>query len=765
MSRVARFALRRPKLVVACWVLFVLVVGFTGRGVEDKVNPTQLLVPGTEPARWDELRKGTFGEDAAIVLRGPKEQLDRQGPRLARDLALRPHTRALSPWSAGGGAERLRPGDETAVLVLDLEIPPGQTRSTVVPPLKRFVEQRVRDPIEPHFAGEAPLGRDINEATTEGAHKAELLAAPILIVVLLLVFRSPIAAAIPLIMGQGTVFASFGVISILLEWTKLDAVALSLASGIGLALGVDYSLLIITRFREGLEKGYAVRQAASIAANTAGRTALSAGFLLVAIMLVSFFLSPGSVLLSSAVGSIVAALLSMVSAALVTPAAVVLLGHNINRWPLGRERKGGRGLTGLVTRVTRRPVFAASVVLAALILLASPVAAMEMIPPDPRQLPEDSRGLEDYDQIRRAGFGPTVEVVLRSPRGTVMDPRTLREIEPFQRRLSEIRYVRSVFGPETLADQTRALRRAPRSVRRARRQLRKGERDLTRLRDGLRAATGGVGQLRRGLLEAAFGARRLKSGAELAQEGSGDLAAGNRRAYRGSGELVSGTRQAREGASRLADGNRQLSNGLNGELAPGADRLATELRAGQGRLSQLRLAARGTENRVQAAWDTLNRMTVGKTDPLFAQALAEVGAAVGAATGRNPLTGQVVLQPYQGLDAALGQAVAQTGQAADGATRLSAGAREAAGGAQRLANGADELEGGLVRLENGNLRLQRGLAQLARGSEELRDGLGRLGSATSSSRAAWRAATSAAPHSSRAWPTARSRWRWSATSS
>ena len=100
MSRVARFALRRPKLVVACWALFVLVVGFTGRGVEDKVNPTQLLVPGTEPARWDELRKGTFGEDAAIVLRGPKKQLDRQGPRLARDLAFRPHTRALSPWSA-----------------------------------------------------------------------------------------------------------------------------------------------------------------------------------------------------------------------------------------------------------------------------------------------------------------------------------------------------------------------------------------------------------------------------------------------------------------------------------------------------------------------------------------------------------------------------------------------------------------------------------------------------------------------------------------
>ncbi len=196
-------------------------------------------------------------------------------------------------------------------------------------------------------------------------------------------------------------------------------------------------------------------------------------------------------------------------------------------------------------------------------------------------------------------------------------------------------------------------------------------------------------------------------------------------AARGSWSRALGGRDWARAGSPTA--TRQLSNGLNTELAPGADRLATELRAGQGRLGQLRLAARATENRVLAAWQTLNSMTVGKTDPRFAQALAEVGAAVGAATGRNPLTGAVVFQPYQGLDAALGQAVAETGQAADGATRLSAGAREAAGGAQRLATGADELEGGLVRLENGNLRLQRGLADLAAGSEELRDGLGRLG--------------------------------------
>ncbi len=702
-------------------------LALAGRGVEDKVQPTELLVPGTEADRWDKMRAGHFGEDAAVLLRGPKAELDRQGPALARDLALRPGTRALSPWSAGVGARKLRPSPDQALITLDLQVPEGETSSTIVPPLERFVDERISPPVKSHLAGEAPLSRDLNDATTDGAHKAELLAAPILIIVLLLVFRSPVAAAIPLIMGQATVLASFGVISIILDVSDLDAIALSLASGIGLALGVDYSLLIITRFREGLEQGLVPRQAASLAANTAGRTAVFAGSLLVAIMMVSFVLSPGSVLLSSATGAIVSTVLSMIGAAIVTPAAVTLLGHNVNRWQFGGRGERRNLLSGLVSRVSRRPALAASAVLALLLLVASPVSALEMIPPDPRQLPDGSKGVEDYHAVRDAGFGPTVEVVLRAPKGAVMDPARLRQIDPFERQLAKVRNVSSVFGPDTLAERTKAIRDAPRSIRRARRQLKEAERDLTRLANGLDDATGGVGELRDGLLDAASGARRLKSGSELAREGSGRLAAGNQRAYEGSGELVAGARDARRGSAELASGNRQLSDRLNGQFAPGADRLATELRAGQGRLTQLRVPAQVSERGAQAVWDTLNRMTIGKTDPLFAQALREAGTTLGAATGRNPLTGQNVFPGFQGLDASIAQAASEAGRAADGATQLSQGAREAANGASRLSNGANELHDGLVRLERGNERLQRGLADLAEGSDELRDGLAQLG--------------------------------------
>ena len=128
----------------------------------------------------------------------------------------------------------------------------------------------------------------------------------------------------------------FGLISVILEVTDVDAVALSSASMLGLALGVDYSLLIVTRFRTSLSEGHAPRQAASIAANTAGRTATFAGLVLLAITAVAFLLSPGTVLLSMALGMGVVTVLSMLGAILVAPAATSLLGHRINRWQLGK---------------------------------------------------------------------------------------------------------------------------------------------------------------------------------------------------------------------------------------------------------------------------------------------------------------------------------------------------------------------------------------------------------------------------------------------
>src|SRR5262245_28155284 len=133
MSRAARLAVRYPKLVITTWVLFVVVLGLWGSGafgnkaVEDKLLPTRLLVDGTDSNRADEMADGHFGEKLVVLLTGPKDEIDKQGPPLARALGTRPNTSALSPWSNARAAEKLRPSAEQAIITLDVRLARGET--------------------------------------------------------------------------------------------------------------------------------------------------------------------------------------------------------------------------------------------------------------------------------------------------------------------------------------------------------------------------------------------------------------------------------------------------------------------------------------------------------------------------------------------------------------------------------------------------------------------------------------------------------------
>ena len=111
--------------------------------------------------------------------------------------------------------------------------------------------------------GYATLSRAIQDESIDAAERGELIALPILLIVLLLVFRSPIAAAIPLGFGAVTVLASRGLLYLLTGWFDIDAFALTVCTMMGLALGVDYALLMVSRFREELASGAEPLEAAA----------------------------------------------------------------------------------------------------------------------------------------------------------------------------------------------------------------------------------------------------------------------------------------------------------------------------------------------------------------------------------------------------------------------------------------------------------------------------------------------------------------------
>jgi RND superfamily putative drug exporter len=741
ITPVARFAVRHAVPVLIGWALVVLALGLIGRGVEGKVQPSLLFVPGTESAHWRDVRKGSFNESLIVLLVGPAREIDRQGPRLGAALERRAGTRAISAWSPRAKqVQALRPSPTQAAISIDLRIPPGGNINTVIGPLDRFVHAQVHPPVQAHLAGIPSLGSEVNKSSIDALHKGELIAAPILILVLLLVFRSPVAAGVPLLVAAGTVVMGFGVISQILKFADLDAVALSAASMLGLALGVDYSLLIVTRFRSSLANGDAPKQAASIAANTAGRTANFAGMVLLAITVVAFFLSPGTILLSMAIGMSVVTVLSMIGAIVVTPAAVSLLGHRVNKWQLGRApAEEGGAISRIVSRVSRRAALATLLLVALLLLIAAPVLGIKTTPADPRVLPKNSPGLAAFYALRKAHFGPEIDVALAAPHGTLLDPTRLAQIGHLERQIKALPLIRAVTGPGLIADATADVRAAPKQIGRSRRDLSSAESELTsrsrQLERARRQARRQAGEVGRGLEHAR---RLLDSGQGLlaaASSHTGDvnrLKTGLSAAQDGARQLVGGTQTLSRQARLLASALEEIRKRVDG-LVPVIVSGQSALRQAQAQLSVLRVPVQTTQRELQDSLAALDR--AGTTDPAVQEARQHIAAALDAVSGSSGLQAAAAQTgSYAGLDAALASELAlaeAAGKQVDSAVRQAAQfsdvMQQVADGAGRLVNpglstvtgGESQLAAALGQAHDGVAAVQPQLDQLAGGAQSL----------------------------------------------
>ena len=356
------FLLRYPKAVLAVAAAILVALAVIGTGTEDRLDPTTLDVPGTKSLQGNELLREHFGDSApfAILLKGPGPALERQGPELIGALREDPRVTTLSPWDRGS-VSRLRPSPRKALIFVDFHVNARTAVNETVDHLNQVLEEEITPPVEATQTGYASLSLAIQEDSIDATKRGELIALPFLLIILLLVFRSPIAAAIPLAFGAVTVVASRGILYWFTGWFEIDAFALVVCSMMGLALGVDYALLMVSRFREELAEGAEPVEAARLTRRHAGRTVCFAGSTLLLSMIVSLFILPGSLLASLAGTVCMVVILSVTVAIVVGPAILTLLGPNVDRWRFGATAPaGGRSrLMVLVGAALRKPGLAA----------------------------------------------------------------------------------------------------------------------------------------------------------------------------------------------------------------------------------------------------------------------------------------------------------------------------------------------------------------------------------------------------------------------
>jgi RND superfamily putative drug exporter len=727
-----------------------------GIGTENRLDPTVLDVPGTESSRSNQILREHFGDSApfAILLRGPGKAIDEQGPELIEALREDPKVTTLSPWDTGE-VGRLRPTPNKALILTDFHVDTRTAVNETVQHLNDVLEEQIHAPVDATQTGYASLSLELQEDNIEASHRGELLALPFLLIILLLVFRSPIAAAIPLAFGAITVVASRGILYFFTDRFDIDAIALVVCSMMGLALGVDYALLMVSRFREELAEGNEPVEAARLTRRHAGRTVMFAGSTLLLSMIVSLFILPGSLLASLAGTVCMVVILSVTVAIVAGPAILTLLGPNVDRWRLGASAPaGGRSrLMVMVGAALRRPTVAAALIGGVLLLLAAPAIGLKTGPPSPEQLAQDAPARLDAELVSRAigqGYDAPFQVVAVSDEGPITDPKSFGAIENFQRKVAAIPGVRSVIGPGPVVQRIRPLQGLGNTYLST-----EGDtgqiKQLARLGRELDVAAGGVGQLREGISEASDGAGLLALGSGRAAEGAQLIANGLTRATAGSQEAIDalerfakGTKQIEKGIALAGVGVFRLKIGLRDTIIPNLRLNALRLsRAVQKslnedanqKLPELIAPARKTEEELKQGLAQLEAMTVGKSDPNYAAALEAVRKATAAVSGKDPVTGAPYdpvpetseVEPYAGLPAellALNERLLATHKQSRETTLWIITTKNAM---KTTLKGTEKLEEGLRELHAGSDRLAAGSARLAREAKRLGDGIAQLG--------------------------------------
>ncbi|HEU4905277.1 MAG TPA: MMPL family transporter [Solirubrobacterales bacterium] len=734
---------RRERRVLAVGLVLLVVLGFIGAGVEEKLSPTSLEIPGTSSSQANRLLREHFGESApfVVLLRGPQKALDRQGPRLIRSLRRDPTVTTLSPWDVGA-VQRLRPSPREAIVIADFHVGIDEAVNETVPELNETLETQIRPPVRSTQTGYATLSRAIQDDSIAATERGELIALPILLIVLLLVFRSPVAAAIPLAFGAVTVIASRGLLAILAEWFSVDAFALTVCTMMGLALGVDYALLMVSRFREELAAGIAPRDAARLTRRTAGRTTIFAGSTLMLSMAVAFFIVPGSLLGSLAATLLLVVALSVLVAVVAGPAVLTLLGPDVDRWRIGPAPGSGRtALMTFVGAALRRPVPVALAIGLLVLVLAVPALGLKTGPPSQTQLAADDPIREDFETIARAvgpGYDAPFVVVAVAEEGTVTEPRRLAALSRWQQRIADLPGVQAVVGPAEVSEAVKPLRQAGAL-------LAGGESgplaQLGRLGRNLGRAAAGVGQLRDGVSQASYGAGLLAEGSGRAEEGAELLASGLAQAEAGSARAVGALRTFAEGTRKLAGAQHQaalaslnlkfalqsLPANLRRNALNRSRRLEKSLNEEANEtLPRLQPPAAETEDQLREALRQLEGMTSGKADPNYAATLDAVRRALAAVSGSDPVTGAPYAPEYAGLPTELAALQERLEEDAGEAKQVTDWLESGIFLLKRLSRGATKLNDGLRKLEAGGKRLAHGSARLARAASGLEDGVGRL---------------------------------------
>ena len=467
----ARSLIRWRGWVIAAWAALALLFAPRACHVQRVLAVRGAFVEATESARANQLIKAAFpnpiADYVAIVVHGPVRWTD---PRfevvldsLSAAIARRPYISQVVSVRTIGESTFVSKDRRTTFLIAALT--PSSTSDlnrTVVPDLRALVAKTMqRVPRGGEFdvmvTGNPALDYDVRTISAEDTERSEERVLPLTLIVLVIAFGALVAATLPIIVGVVAITIALGLVTVAAQFQTMSVFVLNITTMVGLGVGIDYSLLIVTRFREELNRGLSPADAAVRTIETAGSAVVTSG-LTVVVGFAALVSTPLTETRSVGIGGLIVVAVAVLLATTLLPAVLAVLGRNIDRpkWlarllvrihaPSGWER--------WAHWLGHRPWRAIAGGGIALVILTLPLTQIRIGLPARNWFPpqsESGQGLAALRDMGASGVIHPIRIVVQLPEGeSVLAARRLPGLKALSDSMRKDPRVREVRGVATL---------------------------------------------------------------------------------------------------------------------------------------------------------------------------------------------------------------------------------------------------------------------------------------------------------------------------
>ncbi len=429
---------RRRWIVIACWAALLAAGLVLVPRFEDRLTGPPLTVVGSESARVQDLLDREFdqpfSEQNLIVFESDRLTLDDPAYRQVVDAALR----AIEdqPLVAGvvgpldpRAREQVAAGGHVAAAAVGLS-GTGADRVRLAPLLTEAVEAVATDEVRVYYTGRSPLIADMVRQQQADLTRAEIRGLPAALVVLLLASGTFVAAGLPILLALTGMAVTFGVLGAASSVTSFNLFVPSIATMLGLGVGIDYALFLVTRYREELGRGIAPPAAVATALATSGKTVFFSGAT-VLLSLAGLLIVDAEVSRELAIGAMTAVAVMVAGALTLVPATLAALGRRIDRLALPALRRTSAAAnpdagfwSRWATAIMRHPVLWALAATLVLLALSAPVRRIELgLSTSTNELSDNSAvvGREVLARDFNEGRVSPIQVVVASTDGPLDD--------------------------------------------------------------------------------------------------------------------------------------------------------------------------------------------------------------------------------------------------------------------------------------------------------------------------------------------------------